>query len=801
MNIGKKLIAIALGVQLILQLLPAGFAFGAENSSFIGNSVISETSEKSVPSVESDFKFDASTGTITGYTGASGDVVIPDAINGVKVTSIGDSAFEKNNKILSIKIPNGVTTIGRSAFLECKALESVVLPESLKNINDSAFSACYGLVSIDIPTGVKVIDKYAFSHCISLENINIPYGIEKIEDNTFCWCKNLEKIVIPDETTAIGNYAFGFCDKLVNINLPKNVTSIGEHAFRDCKKLKSLELPNKVDSISQFAFYGCSNLEGITIPSNVKVISNDAFNLCSKLRDIVIENGVTKIDYNAFSSCGIVEVSIPDSVSSIGECAFGYCSKLKSIKFSKNMSKIEYTSLWECESLESITIPKNINYFDNCLGDCKSLKSAYFEGDAPEGINENTFAKAADNFIIYYRSTSKGFTTPTWFGYKTQMINETPSPTTAPAKILFGDVTGDETTDSADYTLFRKYLLQKIDKFPIANGLKAADLNADGVVDSADYTLLRKYLLKMIKTFPGDTNKNGIVDTDEIIDGLICISTPSGTPMPKTPFDYAIFTEDDLNVSVKEFDVDGDARTNSDVSILSTDFSVNTYKDGNGNVLGGKLEYVGQINDLTNLKKIHKEIKVVDKVNIDMNLSTKYLTDRDKFNVIQIDLENSTVNDKKIDDVGGALRILGHDLNIKKTGENIWTIRQSGSEDIDIKLSEALGVNNKINVLYFKQSIKISTAGNITGKGIIISNGDILIDGTRLDGELLLYSLKDNIKIINSSSFGKAVLYAPYGNIDIGGMDYKLEGAIIGKRLNVTTAVLNIEYKLFDFLK
>ena len=54
--------------------------------------------------------------TITGYTGVGGAVIIPDTINGLPVTSIGDSAFSSRDGLTSVTIGNSVTSIGDSAF-------------------------------------------------------------------------------------------------------------------------------------------------------------------------------------------------------------------------------------------------------------------------------------------------------------------------------------------------------------------------------------------------------------------------------------------------------------------------------------------------------------------------------------------------------------------------------------------------------------------------------------------------------------------------------------------------------------
>src|SRR5688572_30005781 len=65
--------------------------------------------------------------TITGYTGPGGAVAIPDTINGLPVTSIGDYAFTQRTSLTSVTIPDSVTTIGESAFESC-SLTSVTIP-------------------------------------------------------------------------------------------------------------------------------------------------------------------------------------------------------------------------------------------------------------------------------------------------------------------------------------------------------------------------------------------------------------------------------------------------------------------------------------------------------------------------------------------------------------------------------------------------------------------------------------------------------------------------------------------------
>src|SRR5712675_1367782 len=72
--------------------------------------------------------------TITGYTGTNGNVVIPDIISGLPVTSIRSSAFEYKNILTNITIPGSITNIGGSAFYNCGSLTNVTLSEGLASI-------------------------------------------------------------------------------------------------------------------------------------------------------------------------------------------------------------------------------------------------------------------------------------------------------------------------------------------------------------------------------------------------------------------------------------------------------------------------------------------------------------------------------------------------------------------------------------------------------------------------------------------------------------------------------------------
>ncbi len=112
-----------------------------------------------------EYKLDGDNAVITGYIGENKDVVIPSEIDGHTVTAIagsldntatGKGAFENNDTITSVVIPDGVTSIGDTAFLNCTALESVSIPDSVKEIKGAAFLYCDSLKNVELPKDAKV---------------------------------------------------------------------------------------------------------------------------------------------------------------------------------------------------------------------------------------------------------------------------------------------------------------------------------------------------------------------------------------------------------------------------------------------------------------------------------------------------------------------------------------------------------------------------------------------------------------------------------------------------------------------
>jgi hypothetical protein len=196
--------------------------------------------------------------TIARYTGSESVVIIPSSINGLPVTSIGDSAFKGYSFLTSVTVPDTITNIGNSAFLGCRSLTNVTIPEGISSIQDSAFASCSSLSSFIIPEGVTYIGWYAFSGT------------------------SLTQVIIPEGVTYIGGYAFAGTS-LTHVTIPNSVTVVWFCAFLACANLTNVTISSSIAETHGGTFYDCTNLRSVTIPSNVHTILDTDFADCPNL--------------------------------------------------------------------------------------------------------------------------------------------------------------------------------------------------------------------------------------------------------------------------------------------------------------------------------------------------------------------------------------------------------------------------------------------------------------------------------------------------------------------------------------
>ena len=199
---------------------------------------------------------DAGDGSIklTGYAGQEAKLLIPDALDGKKVTEIGDGCFSGNPWVERVYVPEGVTKIGDYGFECCSRMEKIFLPDSLRTVGNGAFSGCGVLKLADFGDGVTSIGDGAFMACQSLRQISLPADLRTLGKFAFALCNDLTDVTFKgNQLSAIPERTFDSCMNLEKLSLPDSVTSIGKRAFYNCEMLTRID-GGPVKEIGDYAF-------------------------------------------------------------------------------------------------------------------------------------------------------------------------------------------------------------------------------------------------------------------------------------------------------------------------------------------------------------------------------------------------------------------------------------------------------------------------------------------------------------------------------------------------------------------
>lgn len=178
----KKILHFVLSICLIAGTAAApGMEGHVEAKETAQNDTLYETQEKGESVNAQDYQYielsEDAIG-ITKYTGTAKNLEIPSEIDGKRVVSIEDSAFQMCNTLSKVSLPADVQFIGKYAFWKCENLETVEIQEGLLEIGDFAFEDCSRLHTIVFPESLEWISRFSFSGCSSLFVVRIPENTE-----------------------------------------------------------------------------------------------------------------------------------------------------------------------------------------------------------------------------------------------------------------------------------------------------------------------------------------------------------------------------------------------------------------------------------------------------------------------------------------------------------------------------------------------------------------------------------------------------------------------------------------------
>ncbi len=430
------------------------------------------------------FYFNENTQMITGYYddgNANTNIVIPSEINGVPVLGIGEGAFFREGYFETVVIEEGIQTIEAEAFKYCD-INTIYIPSTVTEIKYKAFYS-EGMVSkvyFAENSNLTTIGEFAFAYC-DLQSIRIPASVTTVGRCAFHSCESLSECIFEgDAPENIDSSAFsGYLEDILTIYYYEGKTGFTTPywlGFYKCEMISTSDYRLIVDeSTGKITGYE-DNVEAVysdgilqnpvdlIIPTNINGveitgIDSDAFAEWERLGNVTMENGIEYVGRYAFEKCvNLKSAFIPNSVIEIGAHAFQDSTSFETVTFEEN-SKLKCIDEYAFSNtgISEIIIPETVtNIYGDAFRNCVNLKKVYFEGDAPNNLEEDgsAFASCNPDLVLYFYEGKTGYTTPTWLYIKCVMISTGTEPDvwnfsdpalnslgTITSNVTFGDVT------------------------------------------------------------------------------------------------------------------------------------------------------------------------------------------------------------------------------------------------------------------------------------------------------------------------------------------------------------------------
>lgn len=253
--------------------------------------------------------------------------------------------------------------------------------------------------------------------------------VKQIGYNAFYMNGDVVSVSLPDTVTKIDSNAFDHCLSLKTVTLSSALETIGGCAFQNCEKLTAVVLPKSLKSIYPQAFKACTSLKQLTVPKDLKIGVEAFYN--SGLESIRFEEGVTTIPEACFAGTEIREVILPKTVKTVEWQAFAGCENLERVILNEGLETVGDLAFYGAGKLKEIVIPSTVTAIkETSFSNCTALDKVKFAGDAPDNflrvlpeVNLGEVHLGAENvhFKIFYHQDAKGFTSPEWNGYTTEI--------------------------------------------------------------------------------------------------------------------------------------------------------------------------------------------------------------------------------------------------------------------------------------------------------------------------------------------------------------------------------------------
>ncbi len=331
-------------------------------------------------------------------------VVVPEWINGTRVTSVADYGFENCKNIQVLVLPDSITKIGAFAFRGCSSIISFDVGQYITEIASSAFSGWTSSQTINDYS--SMIKAGVLSGCNAKINAIVKNGTQAITG--YGGMTNLYSIYLPDSVRAIDHQTFSLCTNLSDVTMSGNITAIGNLAFNDCTSISDITLPAILSDMAPNAFRHWTNSQRINdlsgylydnrlsdsnariytlVPSGRSIVDTDDLRYRSEIYGLEISDTVYEIDDYAFQGTNIERITIPSNAIYLGlelfkdwhdgqtvdyvynnncvsvygdRSSFSGNSAVFNVSFRNGITSISKDAFNGMAGLESVTIPSTV---------------------------------------------------------------------------------------------------------------------------------------------------------------------------------------------------------------------------------------------------------------------------------------------------------------------------------------------------------------------------------------------------------------------------------------------------------
>lgn|GEM_PF-2954997 len=283
------------------------------------------------------------------------------------VTEIPKNAFYYQFET-EITHENGLTT---HEYIFNTTLKSVTFADGIKlaSIGDSAFDCCRQVTIPKIPNGVKYIGAFAFNG-VNLVDKTIPESVEELGDYAFVGMVMGENFEIPPTIKKIGYHTFFWGNFIDDAHMHVSVRTSDGTAVMACIPYDSevITIPNNwIEIPFQLGWCGTwSNLKDIVFEDNCTVtkfidyqfIGGDAYKIAND--EFIIPTSIKEIGFGIFSHQKINKVSFAEGsqIEKIDPRAFD-CT----VDWQTYVPEIHLPKFFELTSYEGAPVPEYVTIY------------------------------------------------------------------------------------------------------------------------------------------------------------------------------------------------------------------------------------------------------------------------------------------------------------------------------------------------------------------------------------------------------------------------------------------------------